>query len=111
MEWLTTFLLTFGAFCVLFNSCKGLEDEDIQDYFGKNSFPKEPTKEVLPNWAKKYTRKSHGCPCWWDLTRKEYDCACCQNRGIQCGYPLHRFCQRDTRKNRNRKGCPGNYYC
>merc|ERR1712029_851343 len=30
-------------------------------------------------------------PCWWDLTRT--DCGTCRNGGVQCGYPMHKWCQ------------------
>ena len=58
-------------------------------------------------WAQKYTKSSTGCSCWFDLSRG-LNCACCQNKGIQCGFPLHKYCQRDARRPQFRKGCPGN---
>jgi len=57
-------------------------------------------------WAQKYTKSSTGCSCWFDLSRG-LNCACCQNKGIQCGFPLHKYCQRDARRPQFRKGCPG----
>lgn len=40
------------------------------------------------------------CQCWWDLTRM--DCACCKPGGMQCGFPMHEFCWKETTI-----GCPG----
>jgi len=42
-------------------------------------------------------------PCWWDLTRT--DCGTCRNGGVQCGYPMHKWCQ--SPKDDKKKGCPG----
>merc|ERR1712019_238206 len=42
-------------------------------------------------------------PCWWDLTRT--DCGTCRNGGVQCGYPMHKWCQNP--KDDKKKGCPG----
>jgi len=39
--------------------------------------------------------------CWWDLTRS--DCAKCNAKGQQCGFPMHKWCQSKNAK----KGCPG----
>ena len=60
----------------------------------------------IPGWARKYTKTSTGCPCWFDLSRAE-ECACCHNKGIQCGYPQHQYCQRDAKRGQYRKGCRG----
>ena len=105
MGWITTFLLTLVAIFVLVNVCIGSEHEEIQEDLESRAKPR------LPSWAKRYTKKTSGCPCWWDLTKTDNNCACCKSRGIQCGYPLHRFCQRDSRKPQYRIGCPGSYYC
>ena len=64
-------------------------------------------KAAMPAWASKYTKSSKGCPCWFDLSRGETDCACCHNKGIQCGYSMHKYCQRDARRSQYRTGCPG----
>ena len=42
-------------------------------------------------------------PCWWDLTRT--DCGTCRNGGVQCGYPMHKWCQspKDDKKKVRRK--------
>jgi len=101
MGWITTFLLTLVAIFVLVNICIGSEHEEIQEDLESRAKPR------LPSWAKRYTKKTSGCPCWWDLTKTDNNCACCKSRGIQCGYPLHRFCQRDSRKPQYRIGCPG----
>ena len=62
----------------------------------------------MPQWAKKYTRSQKGCPCWFDLSKGTTECACCHNKGIQCGYPMQMYCQRDARRPQYRIGCPGN---
>ena len=105
MGWITTFLLTLVVIFVLVNACIGSEHEEIQEDLESRANPR------LPSWAKRYTKKTSGCPCWWDLTKTNNNCACCKSRGIQCGYPLHRFCQKDSRKPQYRIGCPGSYYC
>jgi len=61
----------------------------------------------MPQWAKKYTRSQKGCPCWFDLSKGTTECACCHNKGIQCGYPMQMYCQRDARRPQYRIGCPG----
>ena len=65
----------------------------------------------MPQWAKKYTRSQKGCPCWFDLSKGTTECACCHNKGIQCGYPMQMYCQRDARRSQYRIGCPGNNFC
>lgn len=40
------------------------------------------------------------CQCWWDLTRM--DCGCCKPGAMQCGYPKHKYCFKQSAK-----GCPG----
>merc|ERR1712002_60771 len=42
-------------------------------------------------------------PCWWDLTRT--DCAQCINGGVQCGFPMHKWCQ--DKKEAKKSGCKG----
>ena len=64
----------------------------------------------MPQWAKKYTRSQKGCPCWFDLSKGTTECACCHNKGIQCGYPMQMYCQRDARRPQYRIGCPGNNF-
>ena len=104
----TSFLSTLTVILTLTNICIGFER--FREEFEEDLVSRELTwPKFLPSWAKKYTdtRRPEGCPCWWDLTQG-YNCACCRNRGIQCGYPLHRYCQRDAGKPQYRKGCPGN---
>jgi len=60
----------------------------------------------MPRWAKKFTSSTTGCLCWFDLSRGK-ECACCHNKGIQCGYPKQNYCQRDARRPQYRQGCPG----
>jgi len=59
----------------------------------------------MPSWARRYTKKKTGCPCWWDMTLGNI-CACCKNYkggiGQPCGYPKHNYCQR-----KRNIGCPG----
>lgn len=103
----TSFLSTLTVILTLTNICIGFER--FREEFEEDLVSRELTwPKFLPSWAKKYTdtRRPEGCPCWWDLTQG-YNCACCRNRGIQCGYPLHRYCQRDAGKPQYRKGCPG----
>jgi len=65
------------------------------------------SKAYTPRWAKKWTKKQSGCPCWFDLSRG-LECACCYPKGVQCGFPKQRFCQRDKSVHpTKRKGCPG----
>ena len=35
-------------------------------------------------------------PCWWDLTRK--NCGNCKKGGVQCGFPMHKWCQSPKNK-------------
>merc|ERR1711892_1003858 len=51
----------------------------------------------------KYTRVGKGCPCWFDIRRK--DCACCKegSKVMQCGWPMHHYCYKKS----DRFGCPG----
>jgi len=42
-------------------------------------------------------------PCWWDLTRT--DCAQCKDNGVQCGFPMHKWCQ--DKKSAKKSGCKG----
>ena len=56
----------------------------------------------MPQWARLYTKKKTGCPCWWDLSLGNI-CACCKGENAQpCGYPKHNYCQR-----KRSIGCPG----
>jgi len=71
------------------------------------------TKKVVPRPRRYLTIKGSKCPCWWDLegklidpkTNKPYKCTCCKEGGIQCGYPMHRWCTDDRSKVRT--GCMG----
>jgi len=47
-------------------------------------------------------------PCWWDLSRS--DCAKCTNGGVQCGFPMHKWCQPKKKKQIGCKGIPSNKY-
>jgi len=42
-------------------------------------------------------------PCWWDLSRQ--DCGRCKTNGVQCGYPMHKWCQ--DKKLAKKSGCKG----
>jgi len=57
--------------------------------------PKKPAK-----FFSKWTGKKKNCQCWWDTTKN--NCACCKNKGKQCGFPMGKFCWQQTTK-----GCPG----
>jgi len=59
----------------------------------------------MPKWARPFTQRKSGCPCWWNLELGNV-CACCKQRGQPCGYPLHNFCQQNKRWG-IKKGCPG----
>jgi hypothetical protein len=59
---------------------------------------KKPSKK--PSIFDKYTVDGEKGQCWWDLTKN--NCGVCKNGGVQCGYPLHKYCYKDTGK-----GCPG----
>ena len=111
MGWLTTFLSTLTAISILNNVCIGFDtrfheelEKDLETRQSDSQIARKPITK--PPWAKRFTKTTTGCPCWWDLTKGD-DCACCQNKGIQCGYPQHRFCQRDAGRPQYRKGCPG----
>merc|ERR1711970_336108 len=41
--------------------------------------------------------------CWWDPSRK--DCAQCLSNGVQCGFPMHKWCQ--DKKQDKKSGCKG----
>jgi len=40
-------------------------------------------------------------PCWWDSSLK--NCGRCKPNGVQCGYPMQRWCQ----SKKSKIGCPG----
>merc|ERR1712226_155743 len=87
MGWVTTSLLILVAILILANVSTGFEEEEdaVYEEFEIRAKSNSGKKKVyLPSWAKKYTKSQTGCPCWWDLSRKE-ECACCWNKGIQCG--------------------------
>ena len=68
-------------------------------------FPKSEYENV--------TLTSSGCSCWFDPLEEFLNgtaCACCQNNGIQCGYPLHQWCQPKVSEGQIQKGCIGNSY-
>lgn len=48
----------------------------------------------------KYTEPGETCPCWWDITKSE--CGCCKNGGVQCGFPLGKYCYK-----KSNRGCTG----
>ena len=56
------------------------------------------------------TQSNSGCSCWFDpleqlLSSKA--CACCSKDGIQCGYPMHNWCQPKVSDGHIQKGCLG----
>ena len=51
-----------------------------------------------------------GCHCWFDPLEKylgKKKCACCKSNGIQCGYPMHKWCQPKVKTGKIQKGCIG----
>merc|ERR1712002_833987 len=47
--------------------------------------------------------------CWWDNSKK--DCALCKKTGVQCGFPMHKWCQdKKSAKKSGCKGIPANKY-
>ena len=76
---------------------------------GKKSYTKSPTGKLFEDefYVKLCSNlKTTGCACWWDVTGnvvKPNDCACCEPKGIQCGYPVHHSCQSE----RISYGCKG----
>lgn len=54
------------------------------------------------------TVTSTGCSCQFDplgVLLDPLDCACCADRAIQCGFPLHNQCKYDF--DQPEKGCEG----
>jgi len=64
---------------------------------GKGKRPGGNANAIFAPWTKSGPAN---CQCWWDLTRM--DCACCKPGGMQCGFPKHEFCWKQTDI-----GCPG----
>ena len=54
-----------------------------------------------------------GCACWFDpfeLFMGAGDCACCKTgkkAGVQCGYPMHNYCQPKVGDGEEQQGCEG----
>jgi len=74
--------------------------------------PKRQIAEGLKHKYDKFTETKEGkgkkvpiadSPCWWDLSRQ--DCARCKANGVQCGYPMHMWCQ--DKKLAKKSGCKG----
>jgi len=57
----------------------------------------------------RWTISRTGCPCWWDLTKKD-ECACCKKYGTQCGYPKHNTCHPKKYQNVGCRGISKNMY-
>ena len=59
------------------------------------------------------TKSKTGCACWFDpleLFTSAGDCACCKGGkkgGVQCGYPMHNYCQRKVDDGEEQQGCAG----
>ena len=54
-----------------------------------------------------------GCHCWFDPLEKflgKKKCACCESNGIQCGYPMQKWCQPKVKTGKIQKGCVGEIY-
>ena len=51
-----------------------------------------------------------GCYCWFDPLEKylgNKKCACCKSNGVQCGYPMQKWCQPKVNTGKIQKGCVG----
>ena len=61
----------------------------------------------------KVTKSNKGCACWFDpfeLFMGAGDCACCKTgkkAGVQCGYPMHNYCQPKVGGGEEQQGCEG----
>ena len=56
------------------------------------------------------TRSNTGCSCWFDplqLFTEPGECACCKSDGVQCGYPMHEWCQPKVPDGQEQEGCMG----
>ena len=80
---------------------------------------KHPHVEEKIN-LKKYeqvTVSKKGCACWFDPLEKfmkKGACACCKSgkndvtkNGVQCGYPMHNWCQPQVEYGEEQIGCKG----
>ena len=67
-------------------------------------------EERSSKWYTGYTASTSGCPCWFDIQANDTRCACCQNGGIQCGYPKQDRCWHANKwggVQRISRGCSG----
>ena len=57
-----------------------------------------------------FTESNSGCACWFDplqLFMSAGDCACCKSNGVQCGYPMQKWCQPKPDDGVEPVGCKG----
>ena len=70
--------------------------------------------KIITLFPNKVTKSNTGCACWFDpyeLFMGPGDCACCKTAdkwtGVQCGYPMHNYCQPKVDDGEEQEGCEG----
>ena len=116
MEFAFLFLLIL-KFPGLFE-CANIPDQ-LDEIFLKPIFDKYQLKhpaisEVIDfTDYNRVTKSNTGCACWFDpfqLFTESGDCACCKNVAVQCGYPMHNWCQRKVDDGEEQQGCQGIFF-
>ena len=101
---------------LIFKFPEGLESATIQDpfnLFNQSKYDRNINIDRTLTGYKKVTKSNTGCACWFDPLEKfttAGDCACCKGGkkgGVQCGYPMHNYCQPKVKKGEELTGCEG----
>jgi len=103
MGWLSAHKVTWVLLLMLI---AGAHSDVEEERFSED----ESAEERSSKWYTGYTASTSGCPCWFDIQANDTRCACCQNGGIQCGYPKQDQCWHANKwggVQRISRGCSG----
>merc|ERR1712038_1051646 len=84
--WVSAHKVTWALLLILIVA--GAHSDAEEERFSEDELAEERSSK----WYTGYTASASGCPCWFDIQANDTRCACCQNGGIQCGYPKQDQC-------------------